>query len=138
MALIFVSASVAGAENVQAEIDKGNAAVIAAYAKGDTAKIASLYTADGVIIPPGGAIIKGQAAVAAFWQGALDGGLKLVRLKTTDLSTTSLDSGDLACEMGVVTLALPDGTEVKNRYIVVWKHEDGGWKLHRDIWNSGQ
>jgi len=24
------------------------------------------------------------------------------------------------------------------KYIVVWKHEGGEWKLHRDIWNSSR
>ena len=37
--------------------------------------------------------------------------------------------------VGTVKLAGVDGSVTVSRYIVVWKRENGKWKLHRDIWN---
>ena len=33
-----------------------------------------------------------------------------------------------------------DGTKTvdKGNYIVVWKKDDGKWKIFRDIWNSSE
>jgi ketosteroid isomerase-like protein len=37
------------------------------------------------------------------------------------------------------TLKGKDGAELDHgKYVVIWKKEAGGWKLHRDIWNSSQ
>jgi ketosteroid isomerase-like protein len=33
---------------------------------------------------------------------------------------------------------LPPKVLDEGKYIVIWKHEDGQWKLHRDILNSSR
>ena len=45
--------------------------------------------------------------------------------------------GDLAYEIGDYTLA-GEGNAVldQGKYLVIWKREEGRWKLHRDIWNT--
>ena len=44
---------------------------------------------------------------------------------------------DTAAEVGRYVLAMADGTEVdRGKYIVLWRHTEDGWKLHRDIFNS--
>jgi ketosteroid isomerase-like protein len=40
-------------------------------------------------------------------------------------------------EEGVYEIKTKDGKQLdKGKYIVLWKKEDGKWKLHRDISNS--
>jgi ketosteroid isomerase-like protein len=58
-------------------------------------------------------------------------GLKSVKLQTVDLEV----SGDTANEVGEAHLTLASGEAVV-KYVVVWKKADGGWQLHRDIWNT--
>ena len=43
---------------------------------------------------------------------------------------------DLIVEEGDLTLFVGDNTVAEEKYIVVWKKEDGKWKLFRDIFNS--
>ncbi|WP_210465912.1 YybH family protein [Rufibacter roseolus] len=104
-----------------------------AFARGDAAGIASLYTQNGVILPSGSDIVRGKEGIRQFWQGAIDAGIKACRLDTFDVEQVD----NTAIEMGYYTL-LGDGSQALDRgkYLVVWKKEAGDWKLQKDIWNS--
>ena len=43
---------------------------------------------------------------------------------------------DLVAEEGELFLYVGDDQVDEAKYIVLWKKEDGRWKLHRDIFNS--
>ena len=46
-------------------------------------------------------------------------------------------TADLLTEEGEVTMFTKDGQQIdKGKYLVVWKKEDGKWKLFRDMFNS--
>ena len=69
------------------------------------------------------------------WQGALDAGLTAATLDTVEVDST----GDTAVEVGRYTLRAKGGQVADaGTYVVVWKREGGGWKLHRDIWNTNR
>jgi uncharacterized protein (TIGR02246 family) len=100
--------------------------------KGDLDRLASLYTADAIALPPDGAMVKGRDAIKQMWGTiAQQMGLKDVRLNTLDLQT----SGETAYEVGEAALTLANGNAAV-KYVVVWKRVDGQWRLHRDIWNG--
>ena len=43
----------------------------------------------------------------------------------------------MVSEVGSYSMTDKSGKEIdKGKYIVLWKMEDGKWKLHRDIFNS--
>lgn len=106
------------------------------FKKGDAAAVAALYTQDGRLLPPGSQMVSGTEAIQSFWQGAMNQGIREARLETTDVE----ERQDIACEIGRYTLRIePEGGKTltdRGKYVVVWKKEDGGWKLHIDIWNS--
>lgn len=117
-------------------IQSGNKNFMAAFDRGDAAGVAACYTADARLLPPGGAPMTGIPDIAAFWQGAMNMGIKAARLETKEIE----ERGDLAVEVGQYTLTIqPDGgaamTDV-GKYVVVWKDNGSIWKLHIDIWNS--
>ena len=116
-------------------IDETLVKFVAAFNAGDGATVASFYTEDAALFPPGGARIDGRAAIETFWQGAIDSGMKI-----DDLHAIEVDSrSDLAAEVGVFILSVPgdDGAvKVPGQYIVTWKRSDHVWQLHRDIWNT--
>lgn len=132
LGMILVS-SAAYSDEVREAIEAQNKALGAAVAAGDGTAAGNLYTEDGIAIPPGGEVVKGREAIAAFWQGAIDGGMKTLTLTSLEVES----AGDLACEVGEAKVVMADGVEASSRYVVVWKRVKGTWHLHRDIWNSG-
>jgi len=131
LAIPFVSAEGACAEDVRAAVEAGNRAFVVAFLRGDAPAIAGLYTDDAQVIAPGAPVAAGRAAVEAFWKSTIESGVKDVQLTTQGVEA----HGDLACETGTVRLVAADGKVSEARYVVVWKRVGGAWKLHRDIWN---
>jgi uncharacterized protein (TIGR02246 family) len=116
----------------QADIAAVNRKFEQAAANGDLDLLASLYTKDAVALPPDGPFVKGRENIKQMWGTiAQQIGLKSVKLQTVELEV----SGDSANEVGEAQLTLASGTAVV-KYVVVWKKAEGGWHLHRDIWNT--
>lgn len=119
------------------EIAATNRVFEEAVRKGDTERLASLYTKDAMAFPPDGPIVKGRDGIKELWGGVIrDLALRDVSLRTLDLEL----AGDTAYEVGEAELTLqpPSAarTTVGVKYVVVWKREGGRWQLHRDIWNA--
>ena len=115
-------------------IEKLNDAWTAAFNKGDAAAVAALYTEDAYVLPPGSSMVKGRAAIEAFWRQAAQ--------QMTDAKLTTVDVLPLgrsaAREIGTVTLKTKSQPpqEVVGKYVVVWRKVGRDWKLATDIWNT--
>ena len=107
-----------------------------AIKRGDAAAIAALYSGDATLLPPDNPLVKGPGAIEAYWQGAMDMGIRDGRLETLEVEARD----DLAYEVGRFELAMqPDGgggVTLTGKYVVVWKVEGGNWRMHVDIWNT--
>ena len=116
-------------DTIQAEDEK----FMAAFDKGDPAGVAALYTDNGQLLPANSDFITGKQAIQDFWQGAMDMGIKKVKLEPIEVEGHS----DTAYEVGKYTLQ-GEGDQVldSGKYMVIWKQEEGQWKLHRDIWTT--
>jgi ketosteroid isomerase-like protein len=116
-------------------IDETLVKFVAAINAGDGATVASFYSEDATLFPPGGERIDGRSAIQTFWQGAIDSGMKI-----DDLHAIEVDSrSDIAGEVGVFILSVPGDSgpvKVPGKYIVIWKRSGHTWQLHRDIWNT--
>ena len=116
-------------------ITAANRDFMATFASGDAAGMARLYTTDGQLLPANSDFVSGSEAIQAFWQGVMDSGLKSAKLETLELDGYE----DTAIEVGKYELGGSDGHTVDSgKYVVIWKNDDGRWKLHRDIWNTSQ
>ncbi|WP_210514794.1 YybH family protein [Hymenobacter terricola] len=119
--------------DVTAEIRRVNDQFEANFERGDAAAMASLYTPGAVLLPTGMESIQGTEGIQAFWQGAMQMGIKHVKLQTQEVEQLA----DTAIELGHYTLLGPDLQPVdQGKYLVVWKEQQGQWHLHQDIWNS--
>ena len=104
-----------------------------AFNSGDTVGLASLYTDEGQILPPGSDVVTGKVEIQGFWQALLEMGIKSAKLETLELNEYT----DTAVEVGKYTLSGEDDQVLdQGKYIVIWRQEDGQWKLHRDIFNT--
>jgi uncharacterized protein (TIGR02246 family) len=121
--------------SISDEIRRANATFEANFERGDAAAVASLYTPNGVLLPTGMEPIEGPAGIQAFWQGAMEMGIKRVKLHTREVEQLT----DTAIELGNYTLYGPQDMQLdQGKYVVVWKEQEGKWKLHQDIWNTSQ
>lgn len=120
---------------VREAITAANNSFMQAFARGDAAGVAALYTSEGMAMAPGFEAFTGREQIQALWQGAMDMGLKGATLETVELDQVD----DTAIEVGRYTLSGASGNLIDaGKYLVVWKEVDGRWLLHRDIWNTNQ
>jgi len=119
--------------SLKSVIGRLNAAFDAAFNGGDSATLASLYTPNAVLLPPGAEMQKGQQAIKAFWEGMMQ--------EYTDLHLMTVDlkryGDDTVREIGRLTVrakATPD-RQLAGKYVVVWEKFGDDWKLETDIAN---
>jgi uncharacterized protein (TIGR02246 family) len=122
-------------QEVREAIAAANEKFMATFKGGDAASMAALYTENGQLLPPNSDFVTGRQAIQAFWQALYDMGIKEAKLESVEVE----GHGDTAIDVGTFSLHGEGGQELDNgKYIVIWKREDGQWKLHRDIFNSSK
>ena len=109
----------------------------AAFARGDAAGCAAVYTEDARIMPFDSPAVTGRQGGQKVWQGYIDMGGKSVSLQTLEFEELG---DDRAAERGAFTLEIQteDGQtgQALGKFIVVWKRQaDGSWKWDWDCWN---
>ena len=100
----------------------------------DFGALERVYTRNARLLPPGAPTVTGRDAVADFWRGAV----AAMNVQSLRLHTLSLDVfGAQAQEVGRAELAVEGGgAPMALKYVVLWKREDGGWRMDVDIWNA--
>ena len=134
-AMFFICSVLALAQqrDARAAIEAQNKKFMQAIEKGDGKAVADLYTANAMVLPSNSDFVKGRDAIKALFQGLIDSGVKGGSLTIVEVERF----GDTATEVGVYTMKDASGQEIdKGKYIVIWKRENGQWRLHRDIFNS--
>jgi uncharacterized protein (TIGR02246 family) len=120
----------------KATIVKLNDAWAAAFNKGDASAVAAMYTEDAFVLPPGTEMVKGRAAIEAFWRQAAQqmGDAKFTTVDVLPLGPRA------AREIGTVSLKSKSQPpqEITAKYAVVWRKVGGKWKLATDIWNTSK
>ena len=137
---IIVGCSILGATPAfaqdKATIVKLNDAWAAAFNKGDASAVAAMYTEDAFVLPPGAEMVKGRAAIEAFWRQAAQ---QMDDAKFTTVDVLALGPR-AAREIGTVRLKSKSQPpqEITAKYAVVWRKVGGKWKLATDIWNTSK
>jgi uncharacterized protein (TIGR02246 family) len=121
-------------KKIWATIDAANEVFTATYNRGDAAGLAALYTEEGQLLPPNAGFMTGRAAIQAFWQAVMDMGVKKAVINTGEVEK----HGSTAIEVSQFKLFGEGDQELdQGKFIVIWKQVDGQWRLHRDIFSSG-
>ncbi len=113
-------------------IAETNEKFMIAFRKKDAATMARCYTEKAAILPPQSDFLSGANAIEGFWRAVMNMGITDVTLATSEL----VEFGDAAYEVGRYTLLAGEKIADRGKYVVIWHHERGAWKLHRDIWNT--
>ncbi len=111
------------------EIEEANRNFMDLVAKGDSVGLANFYTDDAKFMNAGAPAVIGRANIQTAMSEIIKSGITKVDLRLIDVFGTE----DLLAEEGELTLFVNNNVVGEEKYIVLWKKEDGRWKLFRDI-----
>lgn len=120
-------------DSVKAAIAASNKVFGACFATGDSTTFANCYTSDACINVTNMPRMCGTQAITAFFNGGHKMGITNIVLTTEEV----MGGKEAVVETGKYEMFVGDKISAeKGKFIVVWKEENGKWKMHRDIWNS--
>lgn len=110
-------------------IRESRAAFVAALRGGDAAAASAVYADDARLLAPSAEVMRGRAAIEAFWRAGVDAGVAEVELEVLELDRRD----GVAYEIGRYAMQLrpSDGGTVIDRGNYVLVHErqpDGSWR----------
>jgi len=120
-------------ETAKKEIDEANREFSNLFKSSDSVGLANMFTVDGKSMEPNEPAFTGRSQIQTHYSNVMKMGANKLGLVTTGLW------GDekMLVEEGEYTFIGEDGEELdRGKYIVLWKMEDGKWKLFRDCYNS--
>ncbi len=106
------------------------AAFVQAYNAKDAAAVASFYTPDGILFPPGQRSIQGRDAIAAHYAEAFAAGARDLQFMTFDIrgfDQNAVETGE--------TVVMVGNQRIVGRYMHLWEIVDGQIMLTRDIYH---
>ena len=105
---------------------------MAFVAAGDSVGLANMYAQDAKFMMDGAPAISGRKNIQSTFSGMMKSGISRGDLIIIDVWGTE----NLLAEEGELSLFVGDTEVDQVKYIVLWKKEEGKWKLFRDIFNS--
>ena len=120
-------------EAARSEINAANQQFIDLFNRNDSIGLAYMFTSDGKSMEPNVPAFEGRRAIQTHYSIVMNGGANKLGLVTTGLW------GDekMLAEEGEFTFMDKNDKQIdKGKYIVLWKKEEGKWKLFRDCYNS--
>jgi uncharacterized protein (TIGR02246 family) len=121
-----------GEADLRAQIEKMDRAWEKAYNAGDAAALTALYTKDAKVMAPGAEVASGTSAIQKLFAADVAQGVK-----NTLTMGDVVGFGDYALETGTFVATSAEGKHLDHgSFMTLLKKVDGGWKIHRDTWNS--
>ncbi|MCP1312394.1 YybH family protein [Paenibacillus tyrfis] len=121
-------------EDIRKIINSNNERFAEAVLQKNAAGITALYTKQALLIPSDSANIQGFDQIQLFWDKMLKDGLSNLVLESVEIE---LGGEHQARENGLAHLTLINHEEkvqyVSSKYMVLWRFEDGSWKIDIDI-----
>jgi ketosteroid isomerase-like protein len=124
---------------LRAGVDSAASRLLGALRTNSSDSLMALMAEDVVLMPPNEPVLKGRAAVRAWYDQLL------TQLRTSDLTIIDREvllGGEWATEVAtfewtLVPVAGGPATLDRGSYVQVWHREpDGRWLFAREIWNS--
>ena len=124
------------------QVDEPYQRFATAYATLDADRVAQIYAEDALMLPPGGDIVRGRAAIRDRYETGFerDRERRHTRRITFEL-VDRVTSGDVRSDYGYYTIIArsAEGHEERSRgkFAKVWlRGRDGVWRIRSDSWSS--
>ena len=91
--------------------------------------VKNLYTEDAKFYPPNGGMLSGHEGISKAISGILSSGV-VVMIEPKEVEKL----GNAVYDYGVANVSNMEGEKLGiQRYMVIWKKENGEWKIYRDF-----
>ena len=120
-------------ETAKTEIDAANMEFVKLFNTSDSVGLANMFTIDGKSMEPNEPAFSGRSEIQRHYAIVMKAGNNKLGLVTTGLWG---DEKMLAEEGEYKFMDKNEKVLDKGKYIVLWKKEEGNWKLFRDCYNS--
>lgn len=119
------------------EINARNIVYLEALSTGDSVALGDFYTIDAKIYNDNSPTTVGRAQVVSFYSYIIRMGIRSAAIKTESVFGTS---NDQFIEEGRIEFKNLNGvTQIKAKYMLVWKREGGVLKIMRDgVWGNAR
>ncbi|MDX1405395.1 MAG: nuclear transport factor 2 family protein [Woeseiaceae bacterium] len=98
----------------------------------DAAALAAIYGVNGSVMPPNAETVSGRDSIEQFWNEMLASG-NIFNVKGDRVRA----NGNIGYRVGTYTIASPHNQLLdRGKYVEVWHHDESGWHLMYDIFNS--
>ena len=120
-------------EAAKTEIDAANLEFVKLFNTSDSVGLANMFTIDGKSMEPNEPSFNGRREIQRHYAIVMKAGNNKLGLVTTGL----WGDEQMLAEEGIYTFMDKNEKVLdKGKYIVLWKKEEGNWKLFRDCYNS--
>ena len=120
-------------EVAKTEIDAANLEFVKLFNTSDSVGLANMFTIDGKSMEPNEPSFNGRREIQRHYAIVMKAGNNKLGLVTTGL----WGDEQMLAEEGIYTFMDKNEKVLdKGKYIVLWKKEEGNWKLFRDCYNS--
>lgn len=125
-------------ETIREQILERYASFARALAEGDAAGVAAHYSADAVILAPGGVPVVGGEAIAAYWEGlcAMPYHFEVAGFSVEHLLIAGPYVIEVSCFSGKTHDSDRGSFEYRAKNLVVWQHDGSRWLIVRDAYND--
>jgi ketosteroid isomerase-like protein len=118
---------------VKSEVTAAVADFMIKFNAGDIDAVMELQSEGCIVMPPFGAVARGKDQVRAFWTDVVQ------NVGMTDISYQIVEvealTRDIASELTMYEGTIA-GVRQAGKYCVIWKREEGSWKLSHDTFNA--
>ena len=120
-------------EVAKTEIEAANLEFVKLFNTSDSVGLANMFTIDGKSMEPNEPSFNGRREIQRHYAIVMKAGNNKLGLVTTGL----WGDEQMLAEEGIYTFMDKNEKVLdKGKYIVLWKKEEGNWKLFRDCYNS--
>jgi ketosteroid isomerase-like protein len=118
---------------VKAVLDSMNKSYDGRFRDSTAAYFTARYTADACVFAPNMPRVCGIAAITDFYWFGGDSQTLTLDIQGQEVSGTVHE----VSEVGTYRVIDDEGTVLdEGKFIALYRHEGGAWKVHREIWNS--
>ncbi|HEY4646193.1 MAG TPA: SgcJ/EcaC family oxidoreductase [Steroidobacteraceae bacterium] len=98
---------------------------------GDADAMAALHTENAQVLPPNAPVVEGRAAIRTYFRNLFEQRAAPAAFDVREI----IVFGNFAYRQGIYSVTLADGNTEYGKFIQLWKRDNGGWRIHRQMWS---